>query len=152
MFRRRTAVIAVLALTLGASLSACGGSGDEGASASPTISLPASAMETTAAQAEMPGADAGTWSPILIKKKTKSIELVPGQIAIFPALVYSLNPHFVAIAADPAIVEILDADKDSAVAIRAVAVGDTTVKIYQGTAEGGQGKYLRKVKVHVTDQ
>lgn len=140
-----------LAMTV---LAACGGSGDEGASASPSISLPAAAMATTAAGTgdAVVGGDASTWSPILVKKKTKSVSLVPGQIAIFPAFEYAANPNYVAVSSDPAVVEVLEADKNSVVALHAVGVGEAVVKVYKGTDQGGQGKYLRKVKVQVSEQ
>lgn len=156
MRRRRTTGLAAIALACTAliTLSACGGSGDEGASASPSIVLPDSAMATTPAgdSGAVVGGDASTWSPILIKKKTKSVTLVPGQIALFPAFEYAANPNYIAVSSDPAVVEVLEADKNSAVALKAVGPGDAVVKIYKGTDQGGQGKYLRKVKVSVSQE
>lgn len=142
-----------VAIVAAASLAACGGS-DEGASPSASMSMPASAMASTAASSQEPlvGGDPATWSPILIKKKTKSIQLVPNQVAVFPAFEYAKNPNYVAVSSDPAVVEVLEADNDSVVALHAVGLGDAVVKVYQGTADGGQGKYLRKVKVSVTEQ
>lgn len=145
-----TAIAAVAALVL----AACGGSSDEGASASPSISLPPAAMSSTAAETgdAVVGGDAATWSPVLVKKKTKSVELVPGQMAILPAFEYRANPNFVAVSSDPAVVEVLEADAQSVVTIHAVGVGEAVVKVYRGTETGGQGKYLRKVKVSVIEQ
>ena len=152
--RLRPGGTACALVVAGVLLAACGGSGDEGASASPSLSLPPSAMSSSAANgsSDIVGADPGTWSPILIKKKTKAIEVVPGQVAIFPNYEYALNPNFVAVSSDPLVVEVLEANPQSVVALRAVGVGTATVKVYQGTESGGQGKYLRKVKITVTEQ
>ena len=145
------AIACTIALT---ALAGCGGSSDEGALASPSIALPSSAMGSSAAtpSTDMVGTDPATWSPILIKKKTKSVELIPGQVAIFPAFEYAANPNFVAVSSDPTVVEVLEANPQSVVGLRAVGVGEATVKVYRGTASGGQGKYLRKVKVVVSKQ
>lgn len=145
------AIACSIALT---ALAGCGGSSDEGASASPSIALPSAAMESTAATAsgDMVGTDPATWSPILVKKKTKKVDLIPGQVAIFPAFEYAANPYFIAVSSDPTVVEVLEANPQSVVGLRAVGIGEATVKVYRGTEGGGQGKYLRKVKVVVTEQ
>ncbi len=145
------AIACAIALT---ALAGCGGSSDEGASASPSVALPSAAMGSTAAtpSTDMVGTDPATWSPILIKKKTKSVDLIPGQVAIFPAFEYASNPNFIAVSSDPTVVEVLEANPQSVVALRAIGVGEATVKVYRGTDSGGQGKYLRKVKVVVTEQ
>ena len=145
---------AAVALVLVGALAACGGSTDEGAAASPTMSLPSEAMASSAAVAseDLVGGDPGTWAPILIRKKNKSVDLVPGQVAIFPAYEYAKNPNFVAVSSDPAVVEVLEAEPRSVVGLRAVGIGTATVKVYRGTDTGGQGKYLRKVKVTVAEQ
>ncbi len=138
-------------------LTACGGGTDEGAAPSPTISLPASAMSSTPpgdsgdTGTDLVGGDPSTWSPLLIRKQTKAITLVPGEVGIFPAYDYSRNPRFVAVSSDPQVVIVLDPKKDSFVGIRAVAPGTAVIKVYKGTEAGGQGKYLRKVKVTVTE-
>ena len=143
-----TCTIALIALA------GCGGSSDEGASASPSIALPSSAMGSSAAtpSGDIVGADPSTWSPILIKVKTKAVDLVPGQVAIFPAYEYAANPNFIAVSSDPAVVEVLEANPQSVVALRAVGIGTAIIKVYRGTESGGQGKYLRKVKVVVAEQ
>lgn len=149
--RLGAAIACTIALT---ALAGCGGSSDEGASASPSIALPSAAMGSTAASpsSDMVGTDPGTWSPILIKQKTKKISLIPGQVGIFPAYEYAANPNFVAVSSDPTVVEVLEANPQSVVGLRAVGVGEATIKVYRGTESGGQGKYLRKVKVVVAEQ
>ena len=149
-----TGALIVMALVL----TACGGHKDEGASPSPTISLPASAMSSTApgaspaasGDAGVVGGDPSTWSPVLIRKQTTSVKLVTGQAAIFPAFDYGKNPRFVAVSSNPQVVAVLEARKDTLVGIRAIGPGTAIVKVYKGTEAGGQGKYLRKVKVTVT--
>ncbi len=84
----------------------------------------------------------------MVKKKTKSIELVPGQIAVFPAYEYAKNGNYTAISSDPAVVEVLPADNASVVAFRAVGPGTAIVKVYNDAVENG-GKRIKRVAITV---
>jgi hypothetical protein len=84
----------------------------------------------------------------MVKKKTKSIELVPGQIAVFPAYEYAKNGNYTAISSDPAVVEVLPADNASVVAFRAIGPGTAIVKVYNDAVENG-GKRIKRVAITV---
>ena len=87
-------------------------------------------------------------SPIMVKKKKKSVELIPRQIAVFPNYEYAKKTKYVAVSSDPAIVEILPADNASVVGFRALGPGTAVVKVYDGPVDG-KGKVIQKVKVTV---
>lgn len=142
---RRATAAAAMAAAMVLGLAACGG-GDSG-EATPAASMPASAM---ADAGTVVGGDPSTWAPVMIKKGTKAIELVPRQVAVWPALEYAENPDFTAISSDPTVVEVLPADDGTVVGIRAVAPGEATVKVYKDAS--ATGKAFRKVKVTVTEQ
>jgi hypothetical protein len=134
-----TAAIALLAT---GTLAACGGS-----SASSEASVSPSAIASSSAPAII-GGDPATWSPIMVKKKTKTIELVPGQVGVFPAYEYAKNGNYTAISSDPAVVEVLPADNASVVAFRAIAPGTAIVKVYDDAVENG-GKRIKRVAITV---
>jgi len=137
-----TAAIAILAT---GTLAACGGG-----SASSEASAPASAAASTIASepATIVGDDPATWAPIMVKKKTKVIEMIPRQIAVFPAYEYARNGNFTAISSDPAVVEILPADNSSVVGFRAIAPGTAVVKVYDDAVESG-GERIKRVAITV---
>lgn len=137
-----TAAIALLATGV---LAACGGSSSSSeatAAASPAASAIASEATTIV------GDDPATWAPIMVKKKTKTIEMIPRQIAVFPAYEYAKNGNFTAISSDPAVVEILPADNSTVVGFRAIAPGTAVVKVYDDAVENG-GKKIKKVTITV---
>ena len=84
----------------------------------------------------------------MVKRKTKTIELVPNQVGVFPAYEYAKNGNFTAISSDPAVVEVLPADNASVVAFRAIAPGTAIVKVYDDAVENG-GKRIKRVAVTV---
>ena len=133
-----TAAIAILAT---GTLAACGGSS--------TTSEPSPAASVIASEpATMVGDDPATWAPIMVKKKTKVIEMIPRQIAVFPAYEYAKNGNFTAISSDPAVVEILPADNSSVVGFRAIAPGTAIVKVYDDAVESG-GERIKRVAITV---
>jgi hypothetical protein len=134
---------AAVALVATGTLAACGGS-SSGSEATP--SAPASAIASESAT--IIGGDPATWSPIMVKRKTKTIELVPNQVGVFPAYEYAKNGNFTAISSDPAVVEVLPADNASVVAFRAIAPGTAIVKVYDDAVENG-GKRIKRVAVTV---
>ncbi len=134
-----------VALLATATLAACGGSSTS--EATTAASPAASAIASSSAEALI-GGDPATWSPIMVKKKTKSIELVPGQIAVFPAYEYAKNGNYTAISSDPAVVEVLPADNASVVAFRAIGPGTAIVKVYNDAVENG-GKRIKRVAITV---
>jgi hypothetical protein len=135
-----------VALLATATLAACGG-GSSTAEATSAASPAASAIASSSAGAIV-GNDPATWAPIMVKKKTKSIELIPNQIAVFPAYEYAKNGNYTAISSDPAVVEVLPADNSSVVGFRAVAPGTAVVKVYDDAVENG-GKKIKKVTITV---
>lgn len=134
---------AAVALVATGTLAACGGSSS---SSEATASAPASAIASESAT--IVGGDPATWSPIMVKRKTKTIELVPNQVGVFPAYEYAKNGNFTAISSDPAVVEVLPADDASVVAFRAIAPGTAIVKVYDDAVENG-GKRIKRVAVTV---
>lgn len=134
---------AAVALVATGTLAACGGSSS---SSEATASAPASAIASESAT--IIGGDPATWSPIMVKRKTKTIELVPNQVGVFPAYEYAKNGNFTAISSDPAVVEVLPADNASVVAFRAIAPGTAIVKVYDDAVENG-GKRIKRVAVTV---
>lgn len=134
-----------VALLATATLAACGGSSsssEASTAASPAASAAASESATIV------GDDPATWAPIIIKKKTKTVDMIPRQIAVFAAFEYAKNGNYTAISSDPAVVEVLPADNASVVAFRALAPGTAVVKVYDDTVENG-GKKLKKVTITV---
>ena len=137
-----TAVVALVAI---GTLAACGGSSSS-SEASAVASPAASAIASESAT--IIGGDPATWSPIMVKKKTKTVELIPGQVAVFPAYEYAKNGNYTAISSDPAVIEVLPADNASVVAFRALSVGTAVVKVYDDAVENG-GKKIKKVTITV---
>lgn len=135
-----------VALLATATLAACGGSSSS-SEASTAASPAASAIDSSSAEALI-GGDPATWSPIMVKKKTKTIELIPNQVAVFPAYEYAENGNYTAISSDPTVVEVLPADNASVVAFRAIAPGTAVVKVYDDAVENG-GKKIKKVTINV---
>lgn len=135
-----------VALLATATLAACGGSSSS-SEASTAASPAASAIASSSAEAII-GGDPATWSPIMVKKKTKMIELIPNQMAVFPAFEYAKNGNYTAISSDPTVVEVLPADNASVVALRALAPGTAVVKVYDDAVENG-GKKIKKVTITV---
>jgi len=135
-----------VALLATAILAACGG-GSSSSEASTAASPAASAIASSSAET-LVGGDPATWSPIMVKRKTKTIELIPGQIAVFPAYEYAKNGNYTAISSDPAVVEVLPADNASVVAFRAIAPGTAIVKVYDDAVENG-GKRIKRVAITV---
>ena len=135
--------IAAVALVATGTLAACGGSSSDSEA---TASAPASAIASESMT--IVGGDPATWSPIMVKRKTKTIELVPNQVGVFPAYEYAKNGNFTAISSDPAVVEVLPADNASVVAFRAIAPGTAIVKVYDDAVENG-GKRIKRVAVTV---
>jgi hypothetical protein len=123
---------AAAALVATGTLAACGGSSS---SSEATASAPASAIASESAT-------------IVVKRKTKTIELVPNQVGVFPAYEYAKNGNFTAISSDPAVVEVLPADNASVVAFRAIAPGTAIVKVYDDAVENG-GKRIKRVAITV---
>lgn len=136
---------AVVALVATGTLAACGGSSSS-SEASAVASPAASAIASESAT--IIGGDPATWSPIMVKKKTKTVELIPGQVAVFPAYEYAKNGNYTAISSDPAVIEVLPADNASVVAFRALSVGTAVVKVYDDAVENG-GKKIKKVTITV---
>ena len=135
--------LAAAALVATGTLAACGGSSSDSEA---TASAPASAIASESMT--IVGGDPATWSPIMVKRKTKTIELVPNQVGVFPAYEYAKNGNFTAISSDPAVVEVLPADNASVVAFRAIAPGTAIVKVYDDAVENG-GKRIKRVAVTV---
>ena len=136
-------ISAAVALVATGTLAACGGSSSDSEA---TASAPASAIASESMT--IVGGDPATWSPIMVKRKTKTIELVPNQVGVFPAYEYAKNGNFTAISSDPAVVEVLPADNASVVAFRAIAPGTAIVKVYDDAVENG-GKRIKRVAVTV---
>ena len=136
-------VTAAAVLVATGTLAACGGSSS---STEATASAPSSGMASESAT--IVGGDPATWSPIMVKRKTKTIELVPNQVGVFPAYEYAKNGNFTAISSDPAVVEVLPADNASVVAFRAIAPGTAIVKVYDDAVENG-GKRIKRVTITV---
>lgn len=134
---------AAVALVATGTLAACGGGSS---SSEATTSAPAAAIASESAT--IVGGDPATWSPIMVKRKTKTIQLVPNQVGVFPAYEYAKNGNFTAISSDPAVVEVLPADNASVVAFRAIAPGTAIVKVYDDAVENG-GKRIKRVAVTV---
>jgi len=134
-----------VALLATAALAACGGSTTSEAS---TAASPAASAIASSSAETLVGGDPATWSPIMVKRKTKTIELIPGQIAVFPAYEYAKNGNYTAISSDPAVVEVLPADNASVVAFRAIAPGTALVKVYDDAVENG-GKRIKRVAITV---
>ena len=148
-FRKATAAVAIAGVAM-LGLAACGGGSEAAPSASPSI--PATSMavaSSTPSALPMPGDDPATWAPVMIKKKTKAIELVPRQVAVWAALEYADNADFTAVSSDTSVVEVLPSDTGTVVGIRAVGPGQAVVKVY--TTADATGKAFRKVKVTVTE-
>lgn len=97
------------------------------------------------------GDDPATWAPVMVKKKTKKVAIIPRQIAVFPSYEYAKNGDFTAVSSDPMVIEILPADNSSVVGFRAVGAGTAVVKVYNGPVDGG-GKMIKKVKVTVNPE
>ncbi|MEY4136496.1 MAG: hypothetical protein RL205_624 [Actinomycetota bacterium] len=135
-----------VALLATSTLAACGG-GSSSSEASSAASPATSAVASSTA-APIVGNDPATWAPIMVKKKTKTIEMIPNQIAVFPAYEYAKNGNFTAISSDPSVVEVLPADNASVVAFRAVGPGTAVVKVYDDAVENG-GKKIKKVSITV---
>ena len=135
--------LAAAALVATGTLAACGGSSSDSEA---TASAPASAIASESTT--IVGGDPATWSPIMVKRKTKTIQLVPNQVGVFPAYEYAKNGNFTAISSDPAVVEVLPADNASVVAFRAIAPGTAIVKVYDDAVENG-GKRIKRVAVTV---
>ena len=135
-----------VALLATVTLAACGGSSSS-SEASSAASPAASAIASSSTEAII-GGDPGTWAPIIVKKKTKTVELIPNQIAVIPAFEYAKNGNFTAISSDPTVVEVLPADNASIVAFRAIAPGTAVVKVYDDAVENG-GKKVKKVTITV---
>jgi hypothetical protein len=136
---------AAVALLAAGTLAACGGSSSSSeatAAASPAASVMSSESATIV------GGDPATWSPIMVKKKTKRVELIPNQVGVFPAYEYAKNGNYTAISSDPAVVEVLPADNASVVAFRAIAPGTAIVKVYDDAVENG-GKRIKRVAITV---
>ncbi len=143
---RRTTVALVLAGVTALGLAACGG--DDTAS-EPSSSMPASALAEPSDGTSAVGTDPSTWAPIMVKKKTKAVEMVTRQVAVWPALEYAENPSLTAVSSDPTVVEVLPADDGTVVGFRALGPGEAVVKVYEDTAM--EGKAFRKVRVTVTE-
>lgn len=143
--RRKTAALVLVGAIASLGLAACGG----GDAAAPTPTLSAPLASVSASPTTMPGNDPATWAPVILKKGTKTAEMVTRQVAIWPALEYAKNKDFTAVSSDPTVVEILPSDSGTVVGFRAVAPGEATVKVYK-TADA-TGKAFRKVKVTVTE-
>ena len=151
MTRPSTKVMALAACGLLAAtmLSACSDSAETVPTVAPTVAVSALAEPTVEATEDiMVGDDPATWSPIMVKKKKKTVELIPRQIAVFPNFEYAKKTKYVAVSSDPAIVEILPADNASVVGFRALGPGTAIVKVYDGPVDG-KGKVIQKVKVTV---
>jgi hypothetical protein len=144
--RRILAIVSIGVLSI-AVLSACGGS-DDAATGSASALAAASAMASSSTDSgSLVGNDPSTWGPVMVKKK-KTVELIPRQVAVFPALEYANNENFTAISSDPAVVEILPADNSTVVGFRALSEGTAVVKVYNGPVSNG-GTLVRKVTVTV---
>jgi hypothetical protein len=141
----KLASTAVIALLAAGTLAACGGSSSSSEASSPA---PPAASAVASESTTMVGDDPATWAPIMVKKKTKNVEMVPRQIAVFPSYEYAKNGNFTAISSDPAVVEVLPADNASVVAFRAIAPGTAVVKVYDDAVENG-GKKIKKVTITV---
>jgi ABC-type glycerol-3-phosphate transport system substrate-binding protein len=136
---------AAIALFATGALAACGGSSS---SSEATAAASAAASAIASETATIVGDDPATWAPVMVKKKTKTIEMIPRQIAVFPAYEYAKNGNFTAVSSDPAVVEILPADNSTVVGFRAIAPGTAVVKVYDDAVENG-GKKIKKVTITV---
>lgn len=134
------AVAAVGALTL----AACSGSAD---TASPVASATPTAVASASATEAAPGSDPAVWAPKMLRKKTKTVELVSRQIAVWPALAYDKNPDLTIVTSDPLVVDVLPADSGTVVGFVAVAPGEAVVRVYK--TPDTTGKPFRKVTVTV---
>ena len=84
----------------------------------------------------------------MLRKKTKNVELVPRQIAVWPGLEYDTNPDLTIITSDPTVVDVLPADSGTVVGFVAVGPGEAVIRVYK--TPDTTGKALRKVTVTVT--
>lgn len=141
---RKTAATFLVGTIATLGLAACS-SGDAAApTQTPTLAASVAATDTS-----MPGDDPSTWAPVILKKKTKAVEMVPRQVAIWATLEYADNPDYTAVSSDPSVVEILPSDSGTVVGFRAVAPGEAVVKVYKNVE--ATGKAYRKVSVTVTE-
>ena len=144
---RRILAIASIGLLSIALLGACGGS-DDASTESASALAAASAMAGSSADPDsLIGSDPSTWGPVMVKKK-KSVELLPRQVAVFPALEYAKNANYAAISSDSEVVEILPAHSSTVVGFRALSEGTAVVTVYNGSASN-EGNLVRKVTVTV---
>lgn len=141
----RAAAIAFAAVLGATALAGCGG--DDG-TATPTPSLPASAMATPSTA--MPGSDPATWSPVLVRKGTADVTLLVGQVAIVPRLEYAKR-SWLAESSDPTIAQVLDPETAQVVGFRGMAAGSAVIRVYRGTgkANDGKGKLVQEIPVTV---
>ncbi len=128
-------------------LGACGGSEDVSSGSASAMAAASALANSSAGSGPLVGDDPSTWGPVMIKKK-KTVELIPRQVAVFPALEYAKNADYTAISSDPAVVEILPANNSTVVGFRALTEGTSVVKVYNGPVSGG-GTLVRKVTVTV---
>jgi hypothetical protein len=143
-----TIAVAILAA---ATLAACGGSDATSTASTSPSALPSTAMASAMASDSMVGTDPGTWAPLMVRKG-KTVTLVPGQIALVPALNYAKRPNIVAVSSDETVVEVLPNDPTSVVAFRAIAPGTATIQTYNGPVDAVGTKKLRKITVTVEAQ
>lgn len=136
--------LSILAATAAASVLLAGCAGED-PEAAPSLGTMTTAASPTAG---MPGSDPATWAPIMLRKGTKTLELVTRQVAVWPALEYANNPDFTVVTSDPTVVEALPSGDGTVVGIIGVGPGEAVVRVYK--TPDVTGKAFRKVTVTVS--
>ena len=121
---RKTLSIVAITATASVLLAGCAGDDPE---AAPTLGTMTTAASPTAGMA---GSDPATWAPIMLRKGTKTVELVTRQVAVWPALEYANNPDFTVVTSDPTVVEALPSGDGTVVGIIGVVFGALRVAVF----------------------
>lgn len=146
------AAAAVLGVTL---LAACGSSAEEAAS-SPTAAETTQAPTPEVSPTEttpLVGGDPSTWSPveITVADNDSRVRLVEGQFAVFTDLPVGEGQKLFIVASKEGIVDTTDPTKSTNGGLQAIAVGKTSVTVYQGKPDGKNSTVVMKIRVTVNE-
>lgn len=141
-------LMGALAVTAALMLSACGGT----ATSNTPTNAPANSSTATADDtgSSLVGGDPGTWTPVTIgpDDNNSTIDLVPGQVALFEGL--PGDGTVTVQTSDAAIAEALQPTDDNGVVttagVRAMAAGSATVVVQDST-----GQAVIEVTINVTE-
>jgi hypothetical protein len=146
------AAAAVLGITL---LAACGSSAEETAS-SPAASETSESPSPVASPTEstpLVGGDPSTWSPveITVADNDSRIRLVEGQFAVFTDLPVGEGQKIYIVPSKDGIVDATNPTKSTNGGLQAIAVGKTSVTVYQGKPNGKNSTVVMKIRVTVAE-